>query len=243
MLNKLTLSTLVLATSLFANANEQELIKKVKELDIFKSPTLTINRVIDNGTLLHIAGTNEAENGQKQKIEAFVTSDFEYVILGKAFSSKTAEELFIPIDMKNIVNTQAFKIGTGEKQYYLFTDPECPYCVTLEKDIIANLTENRLKEITVNVILLPLSFHKNAKSMSRYVLSKKDDAAKAKALKDIMVNKDKSYMEAKYTDAQLDLLDKELEKQLTIINQLGVDGTPTLLNSIGKRVNPTELIQ
>ncbi len=243
MLNKLTLGTLVLATSLLASTNEQELIKKVKELDIFKAPTLTINRVVDNGALLHIAGTNQAENGQKQKVEAFVTSDFKYVILGKAFDAKNAEELFIPIDMKKTVTTQAFKIGNGAKQYYLFTDPECPYCITLEKDIISKLTKDQLDKITINVLLLPLSFHKNAKSMSHYVLSKENDNLRAKALKDIMLNNDTSYSNKEYSDTQINLLDKELEKQMEIITQLGVDGTPTLLNENGKRVNPIELFQ
>jgi len=243
MIKKITLSTLIIATSLFASSNEQELIKKVKEIGIFKAPSLEVNRVIDKGSLLHVGATNTLQNGQKQPVEAFITSDLEYVILGKAFTAKKGEELFIPVEMKDFAKDAAFTIGAGKKEFFLFTDPECPYCVNLEKEVISKLSKETLKDIKINVVLFPLPFHKNAKNMSYYIMSQKDNAAKYKAIKNIMLDNDTTYASAKYSTSELEKLNASLDKQMEIIQKLGINGTPTILNIEGKKINPSELLK
>jgi len=243
MVKKITLGALLFASSLFATSNEQELIKKVQEIGIFKAPSLEVNRVIDKGALLHVGATNTLQNGQKQPVEAFVTSDLQYVILGKAFTAQKGEELFIPVDMKSFTKDAAFSIGTGKKELFLFTDPECPYCVNLEKEVISKLTKEKLNEIKIHVILFPLPFHKNATNMSYYVMSQKDNASKYKAIKEIMLNNDTTYAAAKYSTSELEKLNGSLDKQMEVIQKLGVNGTPTILDINGKKINPSELLK
>lgn len=61
-----------------------------------------------------------------------------------------------------------FKKGTQNNySFVLFTDPECPYCTTVEKFFSENNT-------TVYYNFTPLPFHKNAKEWSKIALSSKD---------------------------------------------------------------------
>jgi thiol:disulfide interchange protein DsbC len=59
------------------------------------------------------------------------------------------------------------KGSQNDYSFVLFTDPECPYCKTVEKFFSENDT-------TVHYNFTPLPFHKNAKEWSEIALSSKD---------------------------------------------------------------------
>lgn len=238
----LLISGLVTALSLSLSANT-DLKSKIKQIGLFKSDSIEISEVIDNKSIYHVGGINKLKNGKKMPFDAFVTKDLDVVILGKGFKAQTGEELFIPKSLEHVKKEAAFTIGTGKDEYFLFTDPECPYCVKLEQNMNSHLTKEKLKKIKIHVVLFPLPFHKNAKNMSYYILSQKTNKDKYLAYKNIMLKKDASFMKATHTVGDLNKYNEHLERQLTIVNDLGVNGTPTLLDSNGKKVNPAGLFK
>lgn len=106
----------------------------------------------------------------------------------------------------------AFNKGSqNDYSFVLFTDPECPYCKTVEKFFSENNT-------TVHYNFTPLPFHKNAKEWSQIALSSQDFK---KALEDIHLGnipKISITEEAK----------KQLEKMEALGKELKVTGTPKI---------------
>lgn len=96
--------------------------------------------------------------------------------------------------------------------FVLFTDPECPYCKTVENFFANNNS-------TVYFNFTPLPFHKNAKNWSQIILSSKDFK---KTL--IEIQEGKEYGNIKITD--------EAKKQLEYMEELGkelkISGTPKI---------------
>lgn len=236
----LLLTSLLISSSAFAN---DDLKNKMKNIGLFKAESIKIEQVLDKGSIYLVGGVNKAKEGQEMPFDAFVTKDLEVVILGKGFYTKNGEELYIPKNMDKVKEVAALTIGTGTEDYYLFTDPECPYCVELEKNINANLSEEKLKRLKIHVILFPLPFHKNAKNMSYFILSKKTNEERHEALKSIMLNRDASFMKATHTVSDIEKYNEQLEKQLNLGNQFGIQGTPTILDSNGKKINPAEIFK
>jgi thiol:disulfide interchange protein DsbC len=105
-----------------------------------------------------------------------------------------------------------FNKGTQNNySFVLFTDPECPYCKTVEKFFSQNNT-------TVYYIFTPPPFHKNAKEWSEIALSSKDFK---KALEDIHSG---NILKISITeDAK-----KQLEQMETLAKELKVTGTPKI---------------
>lgn len=118
-----------------------------------------------------------------------------------------------PVD-KLIASAKKVTFNKGSQNNYsfvLFTDPECPYCKTVEKFFSENDT-------TVYYNFTPLPFHKNAKEWSQIALSSKDFK---KALEDIHsgnVPKTTITEDAK----------KQLEKMENLGKELKVMGTPKI---------------
>lgn len=170
-------------------------------------------------------------------VEGFITKDFKNIVIGKGYDAQTGQPLLIPYDMdiKALKSVAAYKMGNGPKNYFLFTDPECPYCQKLEH----KLTSIK-NDVTLHVILYPLSFHKNAKSMCRYILNQKDDKARAQAMKEI-ANHDTNYSHAKYSTMELNILNDKIQKSLDEVNKLGINGTPIILNTKGMQVSDTAI--
>lgn len=230
----LSLSVLLSATLL---ANEAELKAKIEQLPMIKAIGANITKVIVQNDVYHFNA--EVKGDRPGKFEGFLTKDMNTMIMGKAYDTRTQAELLIPMDLdvQKLKSVAAYKTGNGKNEYFVFTDPECPYCQQLEKKITAVKSD-----VTVYTILFPLSFHKNAKSMCRYVLNQKDDGAKAKAMKEI-ANKDLSYQKATYSAAKVTLLDDKIQKSLNEAAKIGIQGTPTILSAQGFKANASDIIQ
>ncbi|HWI41297.1 MAG TPA: DsbC family protein [Verrucomicrobiae bacterium] len=105
-----------------------------------------------------------------------------YLFSGKLFeiatrsdlTQKTIEES-TTVDIAKIPLKDALVMGNpkGSKVLYVFSDPECPFCGKLHKDLEQMVKED--PQLKVNVILVPLDIHPNAawKSNSIVCTSKK----------------------------------------------------------------------
>jgi len=98
----------------------------------------------------------------------------------------------------------------------IFTDPECPYCKSFEKEL------TQLKGVKVYSFLFPLSFHKQAKGWSSAIWCAKD---RHKMMTDIMVNN---------ADPKAGTCDTPIDEIIALGKKLGISGTPTLIAGDGR---------
>ena len=198
--------------------------------DPFISKKLKVTKAIDLGDVYQVKGI---ANTQHNLINAVITKDKKYIILGSVYELKTNKQVQIPVNMEHYKKKEAFTVGSGKDEYYVFTDPECPFCRNFEK-VIPKIEEH----IKFHVFMFPLSFHRHAKNMSLYILSQPKNK-RAEAMKDIMVNNSNKYVGYKYTkEAQ-----RILNSNMRIARELGVNGTPTLFNAKGKKISWVNLIK
>jgi thiol:disulfide interchange protein DsbC len=179
----------------------------------------------------------EAPNGQR--FEAIVIPDSDYIIVGRVFDSSGSPQL-LPADMAKVEEGAAFKIGSGPKTVYLVTDPECPYCRDLEERMSKN--EKLESEYTVKIIPMPLSFHKNARQMFRYILAGKDDQERAKRMREVMSGKDSAWKEFKPSDEERRKLDEIIDRGIEAAKELGARGTPSTFDEKGNQISPFVLL-
>lgn len=159
---KKTLSLLLtLSLSVFANV---QLTKK--ELGEFKKFPLISAANIElrsgekiEGNLYHLEGIQN-----KSKISLF--TDKKTIIVGQGFNIETGTEYKFPIKLDDVKAKEAFTVGTGKDEYYLFTDPECPFCKQYDK--LLPLIKDNFK---MHIILYPLSIHLASEGMSEYIYS------------------------------------------------------------------------
>ena len=177
----------------------------------------------------------------------FVTKDLKYTILGVILNNKTGKVLEpnYPVEPfkgdKNIVkNGVVFSFGTGKKELYVVTDPECPFCQRFEK--LAK--EAKLSEkYRIHIIFLPLSFHKHSKAMIYYILSADSEQEKVKRFHKTLMG-DTSWKSFKPTADEKAKIDKEIEKSKKAATELGVRGTPSFFDKDMKEIkNKRSLFQ
>lgn len=217
---------LILATGLNAS---QELskneIKQIEQLELFKRANIQVLKAYDVGSLYLVDIQVQGNNDQ-----VFLTKDKKNLIPGDVINTATGQKIAIPADVSSIRGKEAFVYGSGTEEYFLFTDPECPYCKKFE----AHFPKIE-KNVKIRVFYYPLSFHKNAESLSIYVMSKKTKAEKIKAMLSVSVD-DKGYINRKYAKGEEAKLEKELAAQMEIAKKLKVQGTPALFDKDGKKV-------
>jgi thiol:disulfide interchange protein DsbC len=123
----------------------------------------------------------------------------------------------LPLD-KAIVKVK----GNGSRKLAIFTDPDCPYCKQLEKEL-ANVTD-----VTVYIFLLPLTqLHPDASRKATAIWCSTD---RVKAWDDLMQS-GKEPGEGKAKECATPIAD--IAK---LAQQLNISGTPGLVFSNGKLV-------
>lgn len=115
---------------------------------------------------------------------------------------------------------QSFKIvrGNGKRQLAYFSDPNCPYCKKLEKDLL------QLQDVTLHVYLYPILSPESA-NKSKAVWCSPD---RGKAWIDLMVNGVEPKAES--------TCENPIEKNLALGQRHRINGTPTLIFENGQRV-------
>lgn len=158
-MKRFLISSIIVATSLFAN---EVSVDQFKDLAIIKQSNLVLKKAKDIGdNWYYIEALNRGS-----KIGVY--TDKNKVIIGRGFYSETGQEIKFDIDVKKFKDNALFTIGNGENEYFLFTDPECPYCKMLDEKLSSNAAKSSLK---IHTYFYPLDFHLLAKSMSVAVLS------------------------------------------------------------------------
>jgi len=263
-MKKIILSTTLLATTIFAfnlqPVKQNELKKIQSTITVFKNKNINVNKgYFLKEANLYLLNTQIRTPRGVVDIPAYVPKNKDIAFVGTAYYK--GKKLTMPKDVKAIKEGVAFTAGSGEKgELYVFTDPECPFCQQMEQT-----QGDKLKQYKAHFILFPLSFHKNAKAMTYYILQGKDDKEKRarlvkiakgdntwrKALnikteKDIdtfnkiVLNQDTNKTDIKRffgSKENLQKFQKYLEKATKAFNEVGARGTPSLYNKNFEPVN------
>lgn len=224
----LTLAMSVAALSAMQNSD-------FDKLEVFKSKgaKTVANKLVGKNLDLYIV---RGIDGRGNSYEIVVDSTGRYIVpTASVLDMNKQEAIKIPLDMSKLKGKEAFSYGSGKNEYYVFTDPECHYCKKFEK-----MWPSLSKDIKLNVYLYNLPFHKEANSMSNWILSAKNSKEKAQRLIDI-ANGSTKYKSAKYSADEIKKLNEILAKQKALGVAYGVKGTPTVLDSKGNSVVWTNL--
>jgi len=231
---KVIISSLLFACAL--NATTQEVpkneIAQMEQLELLKKAQIKIVKAYDIGSL-YILNINVQGNPD----EIYLTKDKKLILSGDLIDSSNGMKITAPADLTNVRGKEAFVYGKGTEEYFLFTDPECPYCKKLESYLPQ--IESKVK---IRVFYFPLESHENAKDLSLYIMSQKSASQKIEAMFDGSSNLDKA-KNAKYSQSELAKLEKKLEEQMQIGATLNVQGTPTIFDKDGKNIIWVNLLE
>jgi len=133
-------------------------------------------------------------------------------------------------DVMKIGESVLYSVGNGPKQVFLFTDPDCPYCVKMDKAINGLGVKS---EYTVNVIAFPLQgLHADALDKSRYVMAMEQGKRQheftrvggnpqtVESVREAIIN---------LSEEEIISIDKRIGAGMAIGRKLGVQGTPNLI--------------
>lgn len=187
MRKKIALLSLVTSISLFGNTFDKEATKKdFENLPAFKNFN---TKVLDIKPLYNdwyvLKGQQETKQGKRQ-FDAF--SDKKTIIFGSAFDLESGLNLNIKTDFNAFKEQAMYKVGNGKTEFFLITDPECPFCKDLEEKM------HLLKDTaTVYVFMTPdiIPSHLTARGITYYVLSLPTEKRNTEA-RDLIIEKDKS---------------------------------------------------
>ncbi len=231
---KVIISSLVLAGTLSADYKEVSKVEiaQMEQLELFKRAQIKINKAYDTGSIYIL---NISVQGNPDEI--YLTKDKKLVLAGDVIDASNGMKITSPADVAPIRGKEAFVYGTGTEEYFLFTDPECKYCKMLES-YLPKIQD----KVKIRVFYYPLDSHTNAKDLSLYIMSQKTADKKISAMFDstTIVEKAKSM---KYTPAELEKLEKQLDEQIQIGMKLNVQGTPTLFDKDGKNIIWVNLLE
>lgn len=228
---KIYFSLLTLLGSLIAGDIDPA---EFKSVPMFSQSHIKITKAYDHNKVYELQLEISTPRGA-QTTTVFLTKDKKVVLVGDAMDASTGESIKRPVDMKAIRANADIVYGNGSKEYIVFTDPECPYCVKFEK-----MWPTMQKNVKLYVFFMPLSNHRNAVQMSYHVMKQKDQETKAKAILD-MANGDRSYERLTMSQQIHELFGKKIEENKALANDFGVRGTPAVFDVKGENVNWTTL--
>jgi len=221
-LKALTVSIILGVSTLSANVT----IEKIKMLPIVKNHKFVPVELKDGGSLVLVKGYFQTGRGV-QNASMFITHDMKTIVYGRGFNTSTSKE-YKSFTMNEIKSAAGLVYGKGKDEFILVVDPLCPFCKDIEKNL--HKYEN---DITVYVIFMPLMrLHPTAKKAISYIISKKTEAEKFKALQSI-ANGNKDF-------EKITIIPDEIEKSIKLQEEkaglLGADRTPSLYLGSGQQV-------
>ena len=168
-----------------------------------------------------------------QLLTVFLDKKTSEIYIGSGYD-KEGRAITFPKDAEAIKEGIAFSYGTGSKEIYIITDPECPYCSRFEKAV-----NGKLDEYTVHVIFLPLSFHKKAPAMVDWIMQGKDDVVKKERYEQIMLKGSTAYSslikDINKPYIYSEVVRPAMKKMEAAVMELNVRGTPAIYD---KSFNP-----
>lgn len=231
---KVIISSFLMGISL--NANMKEISKaeilKIEQLELFKRAQIKVVKGFDAGSI-YVLNINVQGNSD----EIYLTKDKKMILSGDVIDVNNGMKVMAPVDLTGVIGKEAFTYGTGSDEYVMFTDPECPYCKKFESFL------PQIKDkIKIRIFYYPLESHENAKDLSLYIMSQKTTTQKIDAMFEVGDNIEKA-KNAKYTQAELSKLEKQLEEQMQIATNLNVQGTPTIFDKNGNVIIWVNLLE
>ncbi|MEZ4694424.1 MAG: thioredoxin fold domain-containing protein, partial [Aliarcobacter sp.] len=193
LLKKILISLVLLSFTLNASTKEVSKVEitQMEQLELFKKAQIKIIKAYDIGSLYILT-----IDVQGNKDEIYLTKDKKLILSGDVIDANNGMKVSAPVDLTGVRGKEAFVFGNGKDEYFLFTDPECPYCKKFESYL------PQIKDkVKIRVFYFPLESHENAKDLSLYVMSQKTTSQKIDAMFDVSENLDKA-KNAKYSQSQ-----------------------------------------
>lgn len=160
----------------------------------------------------------------------YTNEDAKYFFVGNLIDLKAQKNLteeresaLTAIDVKSLPLDQAIKHvkGKGERIIYLFSDPDCPYCQLLEKEL------KNIDNLTIYLFLYPIkSLHPNAEKISQQIWCSKDSY---QVWQDYLINKKQP--------TAVKACNTPIEKNIALAKKLEIDGTPSFFLKNGTRIS------
>lgn len=178
----------------------------------------------------------------------YITLNGEYFIGGHYFKFGDNKNDLTQnyIDEKNIINVSSLPMnlalktvkGNGNNIFYVFSDPECPYCHMLQSEVI-----NKLSNTTVYTFLYPLQqLHPQALSDSIKILCDKNPSQVFESWMTISPELQKSKHDEFFSKmSECNDGKQKMDKLLLLGQTLNIMGTPTIITNKGKKMNPQDL--
>lgn len=110
--------------------------------------------------------------------------------------------------------------GNGSRKLAIFSDPQCPFCKRLEKELV------KLDNVTIYVFTNPLvGLHPDARNVSKKIWCAKD---KAKAWREYLISSIEPNSDG--------LCENPVDRNVALAKTLGFDGTPMTILEDGSVV-------
>lgn len=179
----------------------------------------------------------------------YVTVDGKYFIGGHYFKFNDGKKDYTQdfIDSSNLVDTKKLPLdlaikstkGNGSNLFYVFSDPECPYCHMLQSQVI-----NKLDNYTVYTFLFPLqAIHPSATSDSVKILCSNNPQETFESWMSVMPDNQKSTHDGFFSKLEECKAGKDKVNNLLMLGvKYNVNGTPTIITKDGKRMSPNDLV-
>lgn len=126
-------------------------------------------------------------------------------------TKKVAADVTIPLENSLIMGNPK-----GSKRLIVFTDPECPFCDKLHKELVKLLALE--PELTVYIKLFPLKMHPKAYDKSRVILGEKSLALL-----------EKSFAKEKLPEPTAKHPAKPVDDTMALADTLKINATPTII--------------
>jgi thiol:disulfide interchange protein DsbC len=158
---------------------------------------------------------------------AYVESSGRYFIFGHIYDMTEQRDLTIStektltqVSFADLPLGDAIKTsrGDGSRVVAVFSDPDCPYCKQLEKELI------KLKDVTIYTFLYPLAtLHPDAKNKAIAVWCANDrNSAWTKVMSDGQLPAGKNSCA------------NPIDRNIELAKKIGINGTPILINKMGR---------
>ena len=179
----------------------------------------------------------------------YVTPDLKYFIGGHyfKFGGDKVDLTQKYIDAKNIVDVKSLpldlaittKKGNGKNVFYVFSDPECPYCHLLQSEVV-----NKLDNSTIYTFLFPLPIHQSAYSDSIKLLCNNEPDKTFESWMSISPQTQEAAHDKYFASMkECDTGKKKVDTLLRLGQTLNIQGTPTIINVQGQKIGMKELAE
>ncbi len=130
------------------------------------------------------------------------------------------------VDISSLKPEDAIVFGNGTKKLIVFSDPECPFCKQLEKELA------QLADVQILLYPFPIAqIHPNASSVAKHIWCSKD---RAKAWRQYLAQGTLDALPSQEANCAT-----PIERNVAVAAQLGINGTPTLIAADGRILSGT----